>query len=242
MFQRPAQFFHSGRLAILIMASALIVSGLIVPGVSQLRTVHAVGFSCDSVTTITMPECAMLVALYNNTNGSSWTNHTNWEAAADPCTWFGVTCASGHVTQLALGSNNLSGSTAGISSLGGLANLQTLDLSHNQLSGAIPSVSGATALQSLNFSNNQLTGSVPDLPASLTYLNVSSNLLNGTIPDSLRNTAITTGNLSLCGTGNNLTPATTAVNTFIASVLPGWSGKLCTCDQYEHTDYYCYTG
>ena len=53
-----------------------------------------------------------LIALYNATNGTGWTNKTGWETATldTECTWYGVTCSgNGHVSELKLYHNNLAG-------------------------------------------------------------------------------------------------------------------------------------
>ncbi|XP_052622404.1 receptor-like protein EIX1 [Lactuca sativa] len=69
--------------------------------------------------------------------------------------------------------------------LGRLANLRHLDLSHNKLTGSIPeSVTGLRFLQVLDLSENQLTESLGKL-AALTELYLVSNLLDGTIPVSI---------------------------------------------------------
>ena len=40
-----------------------------------------------------------LVALYNSTDGSNWTNNTNW-LTGNVDTWFGVTVSGNRVTEL----------------------------------------------------------------------------------------------------------------------------------------------
>ena len=84
-------------------------------------------------------ERAALVALYSSTNGTAWTNRTNWlGAAGTECTWYGVTCdgSAEHVTGLTLDSNNLNGPIP--SEIGNLTALTTLLLRRNWLSGPIP--------------------------------------------------------------------------------------------------------
>ena len=65
--------------------------------------------NCASVTEIPQAECEALVTLYNSTNGASWTNHTNWLTTDTPCSWYGVYCTAGYITQLSLDSNKLTG-------------------------------------------------------------------------------------------------------------------------------------
>jgi len=150
-------------------------------------------------------EAQALTNLYNATNGAGWTNHTNWLTAGAECTWYGVTCDGGatHVTNLALASNQLAGT---LSDLSALTALQTLDLSHNQLTGAFPVLSGSglhpgyirindnqlsgplsANLSSLAFGalyaqNNQLTGSLPSLPfGGMLHLDLHNNQLTGSV-------------------------------------------------------------
>ena len=113
---------------------------------------------------------AALAALYNATNGSSWQDDTNWLSNGPLGEWHGIsTDADGCVTELSLGSNQLSGPIP--SELGNLANLDTLVLDSNQLSGPIPPELGnLDNLEYLYLGGNQLSGCVPakllDVPSN----------------------------------------------------------------------------
>jgi hypothetical protein len=129
-------------------------------------------------------ERAVLIDLYNSTNGANWNDNTGWlGAVGTECSWYGVSCdATGsNVTQIYLGGNNLVGT---IPSLSGLTALQTFWVGGNQLTGTIPSLSGLTALQTFYVSYNQLTGSIPSLSGltALQHFSVGNNQLTGTIP------------------------------------------------------------
>ena len=104
---------------------------------------------------------AVLVELYNATNGANWRNNTNWNSSAPLNQWYGVaTDSNGRVPKLSLTSNGLTGSIP--SSLGSLTNLEQLYLSSNGLTGSIPSSLGSlTNLEQLSLYNNELTGSIP---------------------------------------------------------------------------------
>ena len=72
-----------------------------------------------------------------------------------------------------------------------LISLTTLNLSSNQLAGAIPAELGSlSSLTTLNLVSNQLTGAIPPElgnMSSLQYLWLSSNQLTGAIPAELGN-------------------------------------------------------
>ena len=75
---------------------------------SPLVQVQAVTFSCSNVSEIPTVECEALVALFNNTDGPNWTNNAGWLETDTPCSWHGVFCGAGHVTQLNLEVRGLS--------------------------------------------------------------------------------------------------------------------------------------
>ena len=131
---------------------------------------------------------AVLVELYNATDGTNWTNNTNWNSSEPLDQWYGVsTDGNGRVTRLTLGRNRLTGSIP--SSLGGLTNLLTLLLNDNALTGSIPSsLGGLTNLRVLRLYGNALTGPIPSSLGGLTNLGdlrLNDNALTGLIPPSL---------------------------------------------------------
>jgi hypothetical protein len=111
-------------------------------------------FNCDDVTEIPKMECETLVMLYNETGGSSWGKNTNWLQNNTPCNWHGVTCEAGHVTQLALANNGLTGKLP--AELSNLTNLTSLDLSNNSLEGPIPGALVKLPLTNVNLENTKL--------------------------------------------------------------------------------------
>jgi len=147
----------------------------------------SVVFDCANVSEIPKSECDALVALYTSTNGNAWTTKTGWLATNTPCSWFGITCAGGHVQALVLGNNRLSGAIP--PELGDLTKLQSLVLGNNQLSGSIPSKLGTLAhLSFLQLNSNQLNGEIPlglGTLANLSFLQLNSNQLSGEIPPNL---------------------------------------------------------
>ncbi|MDE2779199.1 MAG: hypothetical protein OXI91_05925 [Chloroflexota bacterium] len=131
---------------------------------------------------------ASLVALYNATGGSNWTNNENWLSEAPLNNWAGVqTGATGRVTLLYLKDNGLSGTLS--PELGSLSSLRTLGLPENRLTGPIPPELGnLSQLRNLDLGGNGLTGPIPPMLGdleNLEYLGLHSNQLNGPIPAEL---------------------------------------------------------
>ena len=139
---------------------------------------------------------AVLVALYEATNGRDWDDSDNWLTNAPLDAWHGVeTDGSGRVRSLRLATNNLTGEIP--PELGNLAMLDTLILGANKLEGAIPSELGDLSnLQYLGLSNagsdywgdGGLEGEIPSELGGLTNLetlDLSRNGLTGEIPPEL---------------------------------------------------------
>ncbi len=151
------------------------------------------------ILTISQQEYQALRALYQSTNGASWTNNTGWRDwnfnsptppdASVVNGWRGVTVANGRVTLLLLSDNQLTGSIP--TELGNLSNLEDLWLSDNQLTGSIPTELGNLSnLIRLQLYSNQLTGSIPTELGNLSnlrFLFLYSNQLTGSIPTELGN-------------------------------------------------------
>ena len=155
-----------------------------------------------------------LVALYNSTNGESWTNKEGWLTDKPLGEWYGVkTDGDGFVSEINLNLNNLSGVlpveignfnrleylyiqgnpelTGNIpSSIGNLYNVKRLEFASNDLTGNIPSsICNLSKLLILNLSGNkQLTGPIPDNLAGLRMINrfyIEGCNLTGSIPESI---------------------------------------------------------
>jgi alpha-tubulin suppressor-like RCC1 family protein len=143
--------------------------------------------ACAAVSEISTLECEALVALYTATDGPNWTNHTDWLQTNTPCGWYGVNCVNGRLTELLLGTNNLSGTLP--AEIGNLVNLRLLLLFQNQLTGPIPTtVGGLGNLNELIANHNHFTGTIPaELGSldSLRWLFLNSNDLSGPIPAAL---------------------------------------------------------
>ena len=150
----------------------------------------------NDLSSLALPRCSALaaektalIALYNATDGASWTNKTNWGSDDKPVgEWHGVTTdANGSVTALDLHDNGLSGAIP--AALGNLGNLTRLDLYDNELSGAIPAALGNLGnLTRLDLYDNELSGAIPAALGNLgnlTRLDLAVNQLSGSIPAEL---------------------------------------------------------
>ena len=154
-----------------------------------------------------------LMALYDATNGASWTTNTNWGSDEDLGEWHGVTTDSdGRVYRLNLRKNGLSGSIPAAlgdlgklkwllldsngnlsgsipSELGNLSELTWLALEATSVSGSIPSALGnLSSLKVLVIVNTSVTGGIPSELgnlSSLVALDLRENSLSGSIPSEL---------------------------------------------------------
>ncbi|KAG2562172.1 leucine-rich repeat protein 1-like [Panicum virgatum] len=115
----------------------------------------------------------------------------SWDPTlVNPCTWFHITCNNDNsVIRVDLGNADISGPL--IPDLGGLKNLQYLELYGNSLNGRIPATLGnLTKLVGLDLYENQLSGRIPatiGAISTLRYLRLYENKLTGAIPTSLGN-------------------------------------------------------
>ena len=136
-----------------------------------------------------------LIAFYTSTGGDQWQSNTNWDVTNVPeseeelAQWYGITMSEGWLYALELAYNKLTQTIP--SDLGGLSELQILNLFGNQLTGAIPSeINRLTNLRILYLASNSLTGFIPpevgDL-SELEYLWGDENSLSGPIPSELGN-------------------------------------------------------
>ncbi len=154
-----------------------------------LVTVYPPSAKAESCTHIPDSECEALYALYNATNGDEWRNSDNWLSSKSVSTWYGITIDLGHVVEISLNNNGLTGPLP--PELGNLSSLQYLSLGNNHSLGNIPpELSNLPNLKEILIWDSDLTGSIPKELGNLKYLktlDLSSNSLSGTIPPELGN-------------------------------------------------------
>lgn len=131
-----------------------------VPASTAFRT-WLQGINNHDATLCNAADRAVLVALYEATDGGNWTNSANWLTDAPLGDWYGVvTDVSGRIVTLGLQQNQLTGAIP--PALGNLSSLRNLNLRGNRLVGPIPRALGNLAeLRTLHLEDNSLTGLLP---------------------------------------------------------------------------------
>ena len=146
-------------------------------------------------------DIAALHEFYYSTGGDLWNNNTGWLTNCDPCgleagndPWFGIACSVDRITQIALTSNNLTGSLP--ASINDLEMMSWFDVSRNLLVGDFPDIYNWLDLKFLKLGNLPAGGNLFDncLPSYL-----------GDFPDLIEVLAEYAG---FCGTLPNFDPIT----------------------------------
>ena len=128
--------------------------------------------SCAN-TDIPQAECEALVNLYNNNNGVSWNNQSNWMQSNIICNnRYGVACSEWHVSIIQLTWNNIVWAV----DLSGLSHLNSLDFYGNSISSI--NLAGLTNLVTLSIASNQLSSIDLSGLTKLQVLYVDSNNLS----------------------------------------------------------------
>ena len=139
---------------------------------SAVITAASRGTRGTSEIVVESPDRAILVALYDATNGPNWINNDGWLTNAPLGDWYGVTTdGAGRVVVLDLAGQWDSDARQRIRhglvgpippGIGSLASLSRLDLGVNTLTGEIPPELGNLAsLRTLDLADNTLSGSIP---------------------------------------------------------------------------------
>jgi hypothetical protein len=149
----------------------------------------------EATTPLAVPtsERDALVALYNSTNGNSWSNNSNWNSSEPVASWYGIRTTNiggaGHVSEINLGSNNLTGTIP--MEIGDFPQLTNLGLWANQITGNIPpEIGNLTNLVVLDISPNTFSGTIPEEIGNLVNLEIlwlNQCGTTGSIPTSFQN-------------------------------------------------------
>ncbi len=176
---------------------------------------------------------ALRRALWNALGGEEWKNSSGWQeppldndGLSMPGTeadWYGLTLSGGHVVEINLKNNNLSGYLHD-DQLPSLSYLQTLLLDSNGIYYEIPeSLCRLNLLTELNLSHNSLSYSLPDSLGFLSNLvscRLNHNAFKGEIPASITKLTSVGTNLSL--DYNGLSSSDSTVRRFLDLHAPGW--------------------
>jgi len=135
--------------------------------------------------------------MYDLDGGDDWVNNLNWKTAANPCTWFGITCNDlGQVTIIDLDNNNLKGPfPTSICQPSVFPAIISINLGNNILQGEMPqcdlspiiSTRQGGTLRSFSIENNDLSGDFPwenYVDFSGFTLNIYDNRFTGLVPES----------------------------------------------------------
>ena len=193
MTKKAVRFFVAGILVLLLSSRA---------GIAQT--------DCSFQTDIPESECHALLFFFSELGGPGWALKDGWLLDNFPCSWYGVTCTAGFVSELRLNDNQLS--NFGPLDLWNfnLPHLRILHLHNNSIVSNIPSefldsielselrldhnifvsdiplqIGNLKELVVLDLSWNQLSGAIPaDIGSlkNLTHLNLNTNQLTGAIP------------------------------------------------------------
>ena len=171
-------------------------------------------FDCNAVAEIPVKECQALVAFWISTQGAEWARCVDtgdWLKSQTPCSWYGISCGNGHVTDITLVrcpylAGSLPAKIRDLPSLTALTlNTRAASLTGRGLTGPIPLELGdLTQLERLDLSSNHLSGAIPPQLNGLErlkHLNLSSNQLSGPLPRSLMSLELRSfsfENTSLC--------------------------------------------
>lgn len=105
-----------------------------------------------------------LVDLYNSTDGSNWTDETNWIVSDSVSTWVGIGVTGTDVISISLPNNNIIGTVP--ATIANITTLQVLNIANNAIE-TLPDLTGLVNLDTLDVSGNNLDFASLELNASI---------------------------------------------------------------------------
>jgi hypothetical protein len=105
-------------------------------------------------------EYDIMMDFYNKTGGASWDSHVGWGVTDDCCTWGGVMCDGAKVRRLYLTFNGVIGVMP--YSLAKLTNLDTLELTFDNITKIPMDMLMPPSLKYCDFSDNPIKCPIPD--------------------------------------------------------------------------------
>ena len=119
---------------------------------TQTKKAPEIGFVAGNVYKVktALQERKSLMDLYNNANGTEWTNNTNWGTSEPVSEWYGITTDEyGWVTSIDLSNNNLTGNVSfDLSSFSCLTSIKLDDNSLDNLD-----IKGSASIDSISLKN-----------------------------------------------------------------------------------------
>ncbi|MBT3385440.1 MAG: T9SS type A sorting domain-containing protein [Prolixibacteraceae bacterium] len=162
------------------------------PVASDLTLVsHEIKLNVKMMAGVPVSEYDALKSFFNAMNGNNWEINTNWlDTTSVPVDeWHGITVTNGHVTEINLPGNYLTGVLP--EALTGLTELNTLKLDTNKIEGNIENwIDDLENLENINLVKNRLSGEISSEIGKifkLKSLKLSNNMLSGKFPGRMIN-------------------------------------------------------
>ena len=161
-------------------------------GITYLGRTNTPCMTCSTQTDVPKLECGALVALFESTNGPDWYETHLWGVDPAVCTWYGISCETGHVTEINFrdafpSGNGLTGTLP--VEISDLTELKYFDIYYAQVGGTVPQeLFNLKKLEHLSLRANAFSGQLPADTSNLlalTVLNLGRNNFEGPFPTQL---------------------------------------------------------